>query len=406
MRIFLNLLLIYVLLAGFPCLANELGDFFEGFTGTYPENAYKSIDVYKGDSPMRDSIRRSDILEQIEDVESTITSALEASPVPVNKFAMGNGIIYLPGQIRKGVRLAIEDSFGGYAEYERRKIAEEIINASYNSYRMMTDFLLNQHTYAYSDILSSLFAYFSGTGGDSADFNLFGLLANILKIEIFTELISLGQNLALALILLFSFFSIFSRLGQNPPNIAYVAVEPVLKGIAAYIAVCFTGRIADLLIHIFGTLSSMFSELSGEYLLNYYEGLENLDRSWAFIANQVGYAPAVVLSLISLLAQFAFLFYLCAFILLAVIGRIALPLWIALMSLDSLKISGISSCLAWIKALSVLSLLPLAMSTVLTIIGQFPSGSDFVHFVNIALSISMLLCLPILTSISKIVRTQ
>lgn len=361
-------------LSGLNQASNEFIDKFLG--PQYPEEKNKIIEIYTGESPLRLDSRENKLLKKINKnfgLENLSQIVAQSKDLVVNKMVAGNGLIDITLQVKNGVYWALKDIFAGYLEYERRVATEEMINANLNAHYKTQEFLLG--TYSHEFLNTN---------------NLLNITAKISKTQSLKRISKLFVNISKAILIVLSMLYIFKNFHKNS---TYIFMELILKIIGIYILISSMHFLINLLIEAALLIQKNLSIL----LIDFDFSLLNLNYSWQSLANEIGYLPAQILSILDILAQIFIFFYLGGLIFFVVSGSVLSPLWCLGLISESMKYSSYNSLIHWVKTLLILTLMPLAYFIIELIIKEFSNLNN--DLLNVVISISSLIYLPSLTNI-------
>lgn len=373
----------------------------------------------------------------------------QAALAPLNVIAgLSAGRIDVTHQVRSGTRDAIIDTFTGYAETQRRKAAEEIVNASFIANDLTSTFLLGMSSKKFlqdrggfignnSSVVDELVGTFIDfttfldqqqdddlirvdtrsvltTGSaPSRDLttrlnkqrdkskevrNIFRFTYDILRHDFIRYVTDLFTGIAYALLVFWLMFTIFTRLGSNGLSFNWVMVEPLLWGLGLWLLLSNLDFVFDTLLLLLKEIHHIVKHAI-RTALNYemFNTIsDNLRASWKFIAHQIGYMPAIILSVANILAQIVVYFYIVGMILYLIIGKMVSPIWVLLTVSDATRSHGINSFINWIKALMVMIFIPVLYMSIFMITDAFSEVNYYL--LNVILSMAGLLLIPIISS--------
>ncbi len=388
----------------------NLDPFINVLSFKYPEEKNKAIkikkDISKLDSASQNRSQIEDFFNQY-NIDPSGDIMEQVTKFGFNKFSMGTGLVDVTFQVKNGVEYALKDTLGGYPEYQRRKITEEMLNANFRSHKLTNNFLIgtsNQHSdNNVIDFIVDVFNIFTGeANGDILAKSQVPSLIQTIKLinnkSVIQEIYHFFQNIAYALLGLITMLIVFQRLSRNEFHWEYSVSNPLINSLGAALVIALVGDLLDFIIRIISTMNSaiisaIFEIFNSPYSLDYTE----LAHSWQALVNQIGYMPGLVLSIIDTLAQFFVYFFIAGLILSIVIGKILSPLWgLALVS-ESLKSNSINSFIQWSKSLLVVVLIPVTYLVIKFIIQEFSNLN--LYFLEVSLSIASFLYLPALFNI-------
>lgn len=389
---------------------SDIADYLaDNFTQKYPEERNKEIKVYKGESPLDPKYQKSSaiapIQKELDELDESLSELITG--IGFNKFSLGTGAVDVTFQVRDGVRYALEDTFTGYAEFQRRKVLEEILNANASATKMTNEFLLISSGLKkpstglsdfqdYIDIFDNFFAFadFSSfSGSPSGGIDLLETTKIIIDKEIIRSINNILSSMAAALCIVLFGATMLMRSGNLQGSSSLI--EPLLQSIKSILMIFCSYYILhscfDAGYYISKTLSDHSAELSS--LLN----AETLNRSWERLANEVGYFPTLILSTANIAAEIFCYIYIAGLLLQIILGFLIAPLWALALSNDRLEGAGIASFLCWLKALLTLNFIPL-IYLCFALINQELSNYEL-DILNISFSIASLLLLPMVSKL-------
>lgn len=380
------------------------------FNFKYPEEKQKTIKIKKNISKLDSASEGRKTVESMFDqynLDPTGDIMEQITKVGFNKFSMGTGLVDVTFQVKNGVEYALKDTLGGYPEYQRRKVTEEMLNSNFQSHKITNNFLIGASSQQKNNnainIIIDIFNIFNpGSNISLPSKDQIPSLLETIKIinnkSIIQEIYHFFQSIAYTLLGLMTMLIIFQRLSSSEFHWDYSIKSPILNSIGAAIVIYLVGDLLDFSIKVTSSinealLSSVFSMLNSPYSLEYTD----LAYSWQTLVNQVGYLPGLLLSIIDILSQFFVYFFIAGLILSIVIGKLLSPLWGLAIVSDSLKSNSLNSFLLWSKNLLVIVLIPIAYLVIKLIIQEFTSLN--LYFLEISLSIASFLYLPALFNI-------
>lgn len=373
----------------------------------YPEEINKSVHVYKGVSPMAKTAKQEQFIQDwFSSNRRSVTSLI--SEVGFNNFSLGTGRVDVTMQVRRGVKYAIRDVMDGYPEYQRRKKIEEILNANFISNKLNSRFLLGISGVGsikdnwIPDILYDLSSPLERSltvSNKLDDFEfapgIIGTLKTLLNHEFIIDLENVFANFAKVVLIILIFFSLIKYIADGEGSIT----KPVIKGVFVWSLISLSDKFIDYSFKIVKSLSFEILKLSKNYmeLYMYDDIFLEIDKSWEFIANQVGYFPAMILSIINILIQFFLYFYLAGLFLSLTLGKIFAPLWSLALFSSKTKINAMNSFINWLKSLITVALIPFVYASIYIIINNF-KVLDYAY-INIVMSMVGVSFLPFISSI-------
>ncbi len=418
LRVFCNILLSLCLccFSLSPARA-ELSDIFNNiFFDNYPEEKNKEIHINKGSSPLnQNKFQRNTIPgeKNLEDLDQTVANLL--TEIGFNKFSLGTGMVDVTFQVRDGVKYALEDTFSGYAEFQRRKMLEEILNSNAKANAQTTEFLLissglKEESFGllnaqdWTNIFEDYFAfpefsYFSGNSqlGAYRTHNILEISKSIINTSLIKDLNSLLAAAAISLLMALLGINIFSRLIGRSSSLGYSIQEPLLGAALSSFLIYSSYHLLKLCFDAAYFINQALGEFSQDNGLGEIINLDFINQSWENLANQVGYFPSIVLSLANMLAQFFVYIYIAGLLLQLILGFIIAPVWALAYSCDKLKGSALTSFISWLKALLTVNFVPVIYLS-FSLINQELKELDL-DILNISFSIASLLLLPLISKL-------
>ncbi|MCE2928860.1 MAG: hypothetical protein LW817_04430 [Candidatus Caenarcaniphilales bacterium] len=381
---------------------DDLQNAWEQNTGEmYPEQRNKKIEIYAGYSPLKPNKREQDAAREFNDkfdlgYFSKIFDETE-NLVLNNITGVCLGRIDVTTQVKAGVNSALKDIFKGYPEYQRRVITEEMVNANINTHYLSQDFI--KGTYKIFTVEFSpegTLLDYKNNSDDFADFfpdaNLLHMAVRISQSKAIVKVSKLVADLAKCILVVFVMLAIFKRLGADK-GYQYAVAEPFLRGIGAYFAISSTKFIVTFIMQ---ALVIFQSELA-EFLTVLSDGsLPYVNSSWKSLADNIGYLPVQILSVMDILAQIFIFIYLGALIFYVSVATALSPLWSLAFVSETMKTSAYHSLINWAKALGVLALMPLAYFVIELINHEFINLEN--DLLSVVISIASFVYLPILTN--------
>lgn len=403
-----------ILILSFPlsCFAEfSLGSLEEYIEKkTYPEEKLREIKIKKENSILDSKEIFSpefkefqDLIEKPLDIISNNPLKEAVSELGFNKFYLGSGIIDITFQVKNGVNYALKETFNRYPEYQRRKISEEIINSNFHSHKLSKEFIQGKKStkidFSWSDILRNLGNNF--TGADLFDYQ--NLINN--EPNTFMELVSKLSNsskfqslnaffllISKSLVFLFLGFQLLNKIKTSDSKISYSSL--ILNSIVIFIGLSLISPVLNLFILIFKDINSLIVfELSKGLNLDFDIDMI-LKNSWSNLANEIGYMPSLILSVLDSLSQFLSYMFYSLIVLYLVIFKIFSPVICLGFISDRFKVISILAFLDWLKILSILSILPLIYASLEMLLLELKIFGN--PMLNISLSISSFLLVPIM----------
>ncbi len=388
----------------------NLDPFANAFSFKYPEEKNKTIKIKKDISRLDSASQNRNQIESFFDqynIDPSGDIMEQVTKFGFNKFSMGTGLVDVTFQVKNGVEYALKDTLGGYPEYQRRKITEEMLNANFRSHRLTNNFLIgtsNKHSNdSVLDFIVDIFNIFTDpANGDILAKSQVPSLIQTIKVinhkPIILEIYHFFQNIAYALLGLITMLIVFQRLSRNEFHWEYTISNPLINSLGAALVIALVGDLLDFIIRIISginsaIISAIYDMFNSPYSLDYTD----LAHSWQTLVNQIGYMPGLVLSIIDILAQFFVYFFIAGLVLSIVIGKILSPFWGLAIVSESLKSNSINSFILWSKSLLVVVLIPVCYLVIKFIIQEFANLN--LYFLEISLSIASFLYLPTLFNI-------
>lgn len=362
------------------------------------------------------------------DRQMAISAALDASHA-VNKFVAGAGVLDITWQVKRGTEMAIKDSLRGVPEYQRRLTAQEYINSSFKTYSQSSIFLLSSLDpqasignttseiledelrnvpvvgKALTEVLNMISSQlpklpFIGEFIESRletdqSPNLLNLSYRLLERPFVEEITEATKLIASSLLFCMLVLTLFSRSQHMNANFDYAISEPLIRYIGSFIFLFFAIKIPNFFLWLFTSLNiKILTVLFSHQQLfeNTMSLFESVQESWINLANDTGYLPAMVLSVLSILSQVIFYIYTSGLILQVLIGKIASPL--AIVALNNSNTSGAAAnfIVSWLKALASLALIPLSYALYTMTALEFMKFN--MPFLDIILSTAVFILIP------------
>jgi len=385
----------------------------------YPEEANKVIKVHKVANPLNqnkgDRREKLELEKDLEDLSVEIKEAMTS--VGFNKFSVGTGMVDVTFQVRDGVRYALEDTFTGYAEFQRRKVLEEVLNANARANSITTGFLLlstglqeeSLGLFQFQDYISifeTFFAFpdfttFSSNPmwRDSRGHDMLQVSKNIISKPLIKDLNKGIANIAAILLILIFGSQVIVRSGSPHASFSHSISEPIIKMLIALTMILASYFLLSTLFNASYFINSGLHQIIGESGINLAGviDLEKLNASWESLANNVGYAPTLALSIASIAAQIFAYIYIAGLLMQVIFGFIAAPIWGLAYGSESLEAAAIGSFLNWLKALLTLNFIPV-IYLCFTLINNELSNL-YIDMLNISFSISALILLPMVSKL-------
>ncbi len=383
----------------------------------YAEDSNKQIQIYKGYSPLKVSRPLAAPEEAVEISEEINKAAHQVATVGLNKMVAGTGFVDVTFQVRDGVRYAMEDTFTGYAEYQRRKTLEEILNANAAASSITTQFLmistgLKEESFGLmifedlKDIFDDYFAFPEYTTysseplwRDARHHDMLQVSKNIIDKSIIKDLNGLIAGVAASILVLVFGFSVAQRMTNSHAGFSHVVSEPLMQKITTMIMIFASYYALHLCFDAAYFLNSNLHQFINNNGLDLSSiiSIEALNNSWENISNTIGYFPALILSVVNMLAQIFVYIYIAGLLLQVILGFIISPLWAMATGVEGIEAAGIAPLLSWLKALLTLNFIPI-IYMVFALINNELAGLNM-DILNIAFSISALLLLPMVSKI-------
>lgn len=360
-------------------LMSPVEAFFD-FPNPWADDQVNLIQIDKGHSELALSKKDKQDLKKLFDdylfgSESEIEGLL--GQVVNNNFSMGTGRVDVTYQVKRGAELAMKQVLSGHAEYQRRKMVEEMLNANFRSHMVTDSFLLNVARDS------------SGTPS---------ILETIIKIsssDVIMRPHGLFKKLALILVTLLTIFICFKRLGADS-DWFYSVSAPLFSGFWTIVMINLIGPGIDIILNLFYWMN--------HYLVwflqnNFWYGADNfkLAYNWENLIEQSGYVTGLILSSVDILAQFFLYFFVLGLILSVVIAKLISPLWALALLSDSLRSNAINSFVNLLKTLVSIVLISLLYFLVRFLLREFDEMG--LYFLQVSLSIAGFLYLPALSGL-------
>jgi hypothetical protein len=257
---------------------------------------------------------------------------------------MSNGLIDVTFQVRKGVKLAIEETFGGYAEYQKRKSAEEIVNSSFENRKKLNKTLFFREEEFGEKNIFDLFNIFSNNINKKT--SSYKIINSIINTTIIDKLRKTTRYFAMLLLSAFLIIKVLQQIKKNV-SVENIFSQNILQVISIIIFIKFSSVFFDIHLNLFNNASLTFLSYLEEYNL-----INNMHTSavWNEFSKQAGYFPSLAIAILDLISQiFIGLFYL---ILIAYVSFsiVLFPFWVLPTIFSSLKNHFSNNYLKWIQA--------------------------------------------------------
>ncbi len=412
----------------------------------YPEEKSRVFNFKRDDTEIEMTAKRRFNHEHVRGLKEAVQ---KVSVIPANKFSLGNGYVNVTHQVRSGVRQAIKDIFTGHEEAQRRKVAEEILNANFLTNEITSTFLLGSSNkkllnrnkkyisrdfpVSFFDDLTSSFAdiapilnlapvrssslrglsngYYDKETRKKIDApvkdeiekakgakGLFKLTRNILRDDFVRNITGMFSGVARALLIISLFLMIFTRLSKDGFSINFVIAQPLMIGIALWVLITNSDWLMNGLVTGLMEINQIVKAAIRETLrYNFISSpTDDLISSWKFLYGNIGYFPVLILAVVNVLAQLLIYFYLLGLILYLIIGKMVSPIWLLLMSSDVTRSHAINSFLNWIRAFLVLIFIPVLYLGIYLLGNAFGSSGNYM--LNILLSMAGLVLVPVISA--------
>lgn len=348
------------------------------------QNKFKKINIVTKDSPLKKLKEPDDRVIFWKDLEERHASVVKeyAETFAYNKITgFSNGIIDVTYQVRKGVKMAIKETFGGYAEYQRRKQVEEIVNTTFQNRKIIGDLFIrnNNERIEASEETHKRFFGFDIENRRVYGYNLIRAIAKNQALRDTRGIIKEVSFLVLAVLLCIKvLFAI-----KNGVGIAETFTKPVIVLIVSMLGIAMGNKFLSVNINLLNRLACSFSLM----LSDFDAGNLTLPMdTWTDFAGSQGYFPTLMLSFFDMLSQIFIGFFYIALIAFIVFGMVFYPFWIVFSIFNPSKFVLADSYIAWLKANLVL-----VFSPILIIIFRIISkelGEDYMFMSILAKTLS------------------
>ena len=301
---------------------------------------FKQINIHTKSSPLKElkETSKKDIKfwNKIDTVSSKLINNF-GTELSFNKITgMANGIINVRNQVRVGVKQAIKETFGGYAEYQRRKQVEEIANSTFQNRQKVANLLIRNDNQK-----RSFFSFNFNQGSYS-----YRLIKNINR----NHTIKGIRKVILRITFLVLFFMMVLKILvalKHGTSISETFTRPFINLFLYIIAIACGSKFFSVNIQLMTMLSSAFNQILSKFQVQ--EQL-SLTETWTDFAAHNGYFPTLILSIFDMLSQVFISFFYIAVIAYIVFGMIFYPFWIVFSVFKPSQLVLLESYISWIKA--------------------------------------------------------
>lgn len=321
--------------------------------------------------------------------------------------------------IKKATLEALAETFTGYAEHQRRKAAEEIINSNYKT-KLLSSMFLHASTdglaspegatksFAYNEkgfggFLKNLIYGFNlvmgqeegGGLGFNNQLNLLIVSKKLLASSFAKKVMDLIKNLMLIFVEIITVLAIVKRILEANGDINLLAMQPILKALGVILLINYLDHLIEFILSIAIRIQAFITnEINNNFRAFDTDGLIEV---WENIANNIGYQPAAALAWLDMGVQFFTYFFILGLVLYLCLGKILSPLWAVSLFSDEIRSYGYQSIINWIRTLFVIALIPL----VFKIISKVSSllALDGMFILQACMSIAGYLYLPFLSNL-------
>jgi hypothetical protein len=321
---------------------------------------FQEIDIHTIDSPLKDLVepakKRLKFWENLED--NYFTEYKDGigeidgvtKEIAFNKITgFSNGVIDVTYQVRKGVIMAIKETFGGYAEYQRRKQVEEVVNTTFRNRRLIGDIFIRNNREEVelpklrntrSTKTRGIFSYLSDKTYS------YSLIKDITKRQVVKDIRLLIRNISLAILLLLIMIKVFWST-KNGYSLTETFSKPVLILIFASLAIIMGHQFLKVNLEFLNTIANALILNMNDLSLNQFMGP---DDTWEYFASDNGYFPTFMLSIFDMLSQIFIGFFYLAIVAFIVFGMVFYPIWVVISIFNPVKFIALDAYLNWLKA--------------------------------------------------------
>jgi len=344
--------------------AKKLDEIFRDYDFSeeiFPETRFQEIKINNIDSPLEYDPQDRKLASQLESVinpgyEEGFRSLLSQSGL-FNTFSMGTGAVDVTFQVKNGVNYALKENFGGYLEFQRRKISEEIINANFNNHKVINNLLINS-ALSQDSGSGDFFDYIWNKFTPKKSIGFFGVITSLMSLDENNKIFKIIQIFCLGLLSLVIISQVFLGFFEHGLVLEELVSKSVLRMIKFWLLILLIPFFMEILVLITNILQNCFVFITSQIDYQPSDYLTKLKQNWTALANNTGYIPALVLSVADLIGQIYCLIFIGGIILRLTLGKIFSPLWALALAIDGLNSRAMSSVTEWVKALLFLASLP------------------------------------------------
>ena len=371
---------------------------FTASENTYVEEkmSENGIRVHTKKSPLSIAPDENDLMKKYERFTNEnlgeIGSVLDeyGRELTFNKIiGFSSGVIDVTYQVKNGVVKAIKDTFGGYAEYQRRMQVREITNSTFHSHRNVRDTFFKakdaqegRERSFWHGILNFAKDIAEGEVGTEYRSNSFKLIKTITKKKLIKRLIELMQYIAVAAIMVLSIFKLVNKMKESS-DLQEAITEPLLTSLIAVIVIFLGDEFMQLSLKLASGIADIVLKFfSDEVEFRKIFILEH----WNDYTNEFGYFPTLALSIFDIISQ---IFVGCFYVILLayiIFGFIFYPYWVIMAIFQSSLDSALNSYFLWLKANFALVFSPVLLLIFNLISNEIPDENYFIKILTKTLS--------------------
>lgn len=317
---------------------------------------FQKINIHTKESPLAKSKEEKELFsfEQWEKLREDNLGAIDlGKDIALNKIGgLATGVIDVTHQVKRGVKSAIQESFGGYAEYQRRKQVEEIANSTFINRKLLGDLFIRNN----NEDLGMGFQNkrFSFTSFNEKTYS-YKLIREIVQNETIKNLREVIIKVTMFLLMLMITIKILVAL-KHGNSVIETFTRPLINLVLALIAIGAGYKFLSLNLNLANKLAKAFTMMLYDFKA---ESLMNPSEAWTSYAQDFGYFPTMVLAVFDMLSQVFIGFFYIAIIAFIVFGMIFYPFWIIFSVFQTSRLVFIESYINWIKANLVLVFSPI-----------------------------------------------
>lgn len=309
---------------------------------------FQDINIVTKDSPLKELKEPGEKFKFLEELENKHAKIVKnyAETFAYNKITgFSNGIIDVTNQVRTGVKAAIKETFGGYAEYQRRKQVEEIANSTFQNRKLMGDLFLrnNNEKLDYDNPFRSFLNIWDVFQEKTYNYQLIRAVSNRRVIKNIRDLV---KTIALVILSLLVVVKILSAIKEGM-SIQESFTKPVMIVIFAIFGIVTGDLFLSINVNLLNKLARVFTLVLSDFQI---QNNLSLDDTWTAYAGSFGYFPTLILSVFDMISQIFIGFFYIALIAYIVFGLIFYPLWIVVSIFKMSKNIALDSYLGWLKA--------------------------------------------------------